>query len=180
MKWQNKIFIIWFLVFFPLAFYTLQTQNKFALEALLYMLTFLGGIMTFDLMKDSYFSVISKNWPTTKSIVQESNIRYSSGSKNSSPAYIADFKIEYLAHGKNFAYDFKNPNPPRHSTEEKAKEYVKSVESGKIFPLIYYNINNPSNSYIDPGLKIHHFLGMPIGISMFFIPLLTIYGYIKW
>ena len=184
MKWQSKIFFIWVLVFFPLGFYTFQTQNELALDSLLYMLAFMGCIITFDLIRDSYFSIISKSWPTTKSIIQESNIRYSSGrsgsSSGSNPAYIANFKIEYIVRGQKYEYCFKNPNPPRNRTEEKAKDYVKSVESGKIFPLVYYNINKPSQSYIDPGLKIHHFLGIPMGVAMFFIPLLTIYDYIKW
>ena len=179
-KPQHKIFFIWFLLFFPLCFYTFQTQNKLALEALLYMLTFIGCIMTFDLLTDSYFSLISKNWPTTRPIIQESNIRYSSGSKNSSSGYFVDFKIEYLAQDKKYFYQFKNPNPPRYRTEDKAKDYVKNVESGKTFPFIYYNINKPSQSYIEPGLKIHHLLGIPLGITLIFIPLLTIYDYIKW
>ncbi len=180
MNSKNKVFLIWFIVFIALFLAASAIQHDFVINAVWSMVVILGIIMGRDLIKDAYFTLASKDWPVTKSMIKSSRAIYSSGGSDSSPHYTAKFEIDYLVQNQLYQYEFKNPNPRRFSTEIEAKDYISKVKHGQIFSSIHYNPNKPAQSYIEPSLKVHHFLGMPIAMGMIAVPVLTLLGVIHW
>ena len=186
---MNRFFVIWFLVFFISIVFSAATQEKLAINVSLIILSILGVVMSTDLIRDAFFSVSSINWPTVKSKITNSKIEKSFKSIDidddhvndlNTESYRVKFTVEYSVNNKNYQYKFKNPNPKNFETEVEAQEYARRVEAGEELAEINYNPNNPSQSYIEPGIKIYHIFGIPIGVGLVIIPVLTIIGIIKW
>tara|TARA_R110001599_G_scaffold352451_2_gene587347 strand:+ start:1630 stop:2133 length:504 start_codon:yes stop_codon:yes gene_type:complete len=167
-------------MFFISVAFALVTRDDLAINVSLVILSMLGMVMSKDLIRDAFFSLSSINWPTTKSKIKNSTVRYSCGDGDSNPYYWVHFAVEYSVNNQDYQYKFKNPNPQRFSTEVEAQEYAIRVDTGEELSEINYNPKNPCQSYIEPGLKVHHILGIPIGVGFVVVPVLSVLGFIKW
>lgn len=180
MQRNNSIAFILIILVIALAFASIYTGNRFIIDAALMAMAVLGCKISYDLITDAHFSNLSKQWPTCSSHIENSQVIYSRGDNDSPPYYTVRFKISYTVSGQYYRYEFKNPNPKQYSHKHEAEAFLKLVEQGKAFSKIHYNPVRAEQSYLEPGFKIHHILGIPIGLAIMVIPLLTLTGLIQW
>lgn len=179
----HGFFIVWFIAL--IAVWMLESKYRYdwTLPTLFGLVSLLGVVMFIDLAKNALLAIKAESWPTTHSQVKNSQVRTSTrSSSNSSTSlrYWADFDFSYCVAGVDYTHAYQNPNPKLYNSQAEAKVFIDQVKAGKHFSKIYYNPNNASESFIEPGLLVHHKLGIPVAMLLIVLPILTHFKIIVW
>ena len=179
MPMQYKIFFTWFLCMTLAVFWMISSHgSKPAVDTMLVLGAMLGMIMLFDMIRDAYYSNLSRLWPTTLFTVVNTNIVR--GINDNDNVYSVAFELEYEVFGQKYYKDNSEFRGNRHNTPDEAKAYLVTLQSGEMGRMIYYNRDNPEQAYLKPGIKIQHFVTGGIGLAIAVVCVLTITGDIVW
>jgi len=177
---QFTIFIIWFVAFVCSIIWYMATRNDLALNTVLVLVILIGAIMLIDTARTMYYAVQSRKWPKTTFVVKSARVSSSIQSSNSASGFYAYFELEYEVDENKYDLSNNEFNLKRHSSAESAEEFIKRVRAGEFGNELYYNPDNPAQSFLKPGIKPRQMLPIIVGAGIIIVAYLTFIGKIDW